>query len=155
MNDPLSRLPPTIRLIIIVAVSVLILIGVWFYGAKAWNGIGNKVFEWRTGKKLEQVEKQLKEAENQKKELEKTLLELKQAKEDLAVATKARQQAEAIFNDSSKTSAQKVEAFKDTLGEPPVRTDTTGITTDSLCERAKATGAAAAVISALCPAGQQ
>ena len=155
MNDPLSRIPPTFRLIIIVAVSILIVIGVWFYGAKAWNGIGNKVFEWRTGRKLEQVEKQLREAENQKRELEKTLLELKQAKEDLAVATKARQQAEEIFNDSSKTSAEKVAAFKDALRDDPVRTDTTGITTESLCERAKAAGADAAVVSALCPAGQQ
>jgi DNA repair exonuclease SbcCD ATPase subunit len=92
----------------------------------------------------------LDEAKEQKKELEKTLLELKQAKEDLAKAQKAREEAEKIFNDRSKTANEKVKAFEAAMSNAPVHTDTTGVTTDDLCARAKANGSDPAVIAALC-----
>lgn len=137
-------------LVLVIASSILIVIILFFFGARAWNGVGNYFFQREVTKARAEVQQQLDQAAQQKKELERTLIELDLSKRDLEKATKAREEAEAIFNDKSKTSAQKVADYKAVLADAPIRTNPSGVTTDDLCQRAKANGADATVVNALC-----
>jgi uncharacterized protein YlxW (UPF0749 family) len=150
IREYLNQLPAPIRYLILGGLVIVIIILIWLYGTRVWNGVGNYLFHRQANQMSEEVQKKLAQAEEQKKELEKTLLELKQAKDDLAKAQKAREEAEKAFDDKSKTASQKLDAFKKAMSDAPVHTDTTGVTTDDLCARAKANGSDPAVIAALC-----
>lgn len=145
-----SKMSKNMKYLLAAGALIVILILLFFYGAKAWSGIGNYFFHREIAAAKVEVQSQLDKAAEQKKELEKTLLELDQAKKDLAVASHAREEAEKVLNDKSKTAQEKVAAYKATLADAPIRTDTTGITTSDLCQRAKDQGASEAVVSALC-----
>lgn len=132
------------------ALIVLLSIGWWFYGAQVWNGIGNKVFEWKIGKKQEQVNKELADAAEQKKILEQTLFEYAQSKKELEAVKAEKDRLEQVFNDKSKTASEKVAEFKKIAGSEPEHTATDGVTLNELCERAKAAGASQSTINSLC-----
>ena len=150
LKERFDSIPNLIKWSIIAGIVIMLGIFVVFKGQQVWNGIGNKVFEWKIGKKQEDVNKDLANAAKQKDALEQSLKELRQAKEELTVAKAETDRLKGIFNDSSKTSAAKVEEFKKAVSDGPVRTPTDNITTNDLCERAKAIGASAATIAALC-----
>lgn len=141
---------PAISLIVGIILAATLGSLIWVYGTRAWNGVGNKIFEWKIGKKQEQVNKELADAAEQKKALDQTLFELGQSKKELVTVKAEKDRLEQIFNDKSKTASEKVAAFKAAVADDPVVTPTDGVTTEDLCARAKAAGASAATISALC-----
>lgn len=150
IKEYFNKIPKGLRYLLAAGAILIIIILLWFYGAKAWNGIGNHFFQKEVAKARAEIQSQLDKAAEQKKELDKALLELDQAKKDLAAASRAREEAEKVLNDKSKTASEKVAAYKAALADAPVSTPTTGITTSDLCQRAKNSGASEAVVSALC-----
>lgn len=142
---------PRLYLIAGAVVLVVILSLGWFVGfSRVWNGIGNALFHRQINAERIKVQKELEDAAAQKKLLEQTLLDYKAAKEDLAAKKAETERLEKLFNDMSKTASQKVAEFKAIVAAEPTRTSTDGVTLDALCERAKAAGASAATIAALC-----
>lgn len=150
IKEQLSKIPKAVRWPLGIGIGVLFAIVLWFYGAKAWNGIGNYFFHRKADALSADVKKQLADAAEQKKLLERTLIELQLSKEELARATKAREDAERIFNDKSKTASEKLKEYQQVMSANPIRTDPTGVTTSDLCARAKAIGSDQSVIDALC-----
>lgn len=150
LKERFDSIPNLIKWPIIAGIVIILGIFVVFKGQQVWNGVGNKIFEWKIGKKQEEVNKDFAEAAKQKAALEQSLKELKAAKEELTAAKAETDRLKGIFNDSSKTSAAKVEAFRKAVADDPVHTATDGVTIDSLCERAKTSGSSAATVAALC-----
>lgn len=150
LKQKFDSIPSIVKWPIIVGLILLLAIFFFFKGQQIWNGFGNKIFEWKIGKKQEQVQKELSEATKQKAELEQSLRELKQAKEELNSAKAETDRLKGIFNDSSKTSSDKVAEFRKEISNSPTHTPTDNITNNDLCERAKAIGASAETITALC-----
>jgi cell division protein FtsN len=117
---------------------------------KAWNGIGNWLFSRQINAERAKVQKELDQAAEQKKVLEQTLLDYKQAKEELVTVKAEKDRLEQVFNDKSKTASDKVAQFKAAVADDPKHTPTDNITTNDLCERAKAIGSSPATIASLC-----
>lgn len=136
---------------IIAAGIVIILIAfIWWFQAKLWNGIGNTIFAAKMSWQGRSVQKDLESAAAQQKEIDKTLTDLAVAKKELEITKAESDRLKQVFNDQSKTAAEKVAEFKKAMATQPVITSTDGITSESLCERAKAVGASAATVAALC-----
>lgn len=150
IRETLDKIPNFVKIPIGIGLMAFVLIFIVFKGQQAWNSVGNKVFEWKIGKKQDEVNKELADAAKHKAELEQSLKELKTAKEELTAARAETDRLKGIFNDSSKTSAAKVAEFKKAVADDPIHTPTDNITTDDLCERAKSIGASASTITALC-----
>jgi hypothetical protein len=150
LRERLSAVPRPTLYLLATGAAVILLLLLWYQGGRLWNGVGNYFFRREMNQARAEVQKQLDEAAAQKKELEHTLIQLDGAKKDLAAAETARAEMERVFNDKFKTAGEKVAAFRDSLSDAPVHTDTTGITTSALCERAKANNASPGTIAALC-----
>jgi hypothetical protein len=145
-----NSIPNPIKWFVGVGLVVILAILLVFKGQQVWNGIGNKIFEWKIGKKQEEVNKDLADAARQKVLLEQSLKELKAAKEELTAAKAETDRLKGIFDDSSKNSAQKVAEFKKAVSDNPVHTPTDNVTTEDLCARAKAIGSSPGTIAAVC-----
>jgi F0F1-type ATP synthase membrane subunit b/b' len=150
LKQTFDSTPSIVKWPIIVGLAIILTLFLIFRGQTMWNGIGNKIFEWKIGKKQTQVQKELDDAAKIKAELEQSYKDLKQAKEDRASAIEETDRLKGIFNDSSKTSADKVAEFKKAISDSPTHTPTDNITNNDLCERAKSIGASAETITALC-----
>lgn len=150
LRERFNSIPNIVKYPILLGLAIILILFIVFKGQQAWNGIGNKIFEWKIGKKQEEVNKDLADAARQKVLLEQSLKELQQAKEELVTAKAETDRLKGIFNDSSKTSSAKVAEFKKAVSDDPVHTPTDNITTNDLCERAKVIGASPATITALC-----
>jgi hypothetical protein len=150
IKERFNAVPNLVKYPIIIGIVIILGIFVVFKGQQTWNHIGNKIFEWKIGKKQEQVNKDLADAAKQKAALEQSYKELAQAVKERDEAKAETDRLKVIFNDSSKTSAAKVAEFKKAVADEPVHTPTDNITTNELCERAKAIGASAATIAAVC-----
>lgn len=136
---------------IIAAGIVIILIAfIWWFQITLWNGIGNTIFAAKMTWQGRSVQKDLESAAAQQKEIDKTLTDLAVAKKELEITKAESDRLKQVFNDQSKTAAEKVAEFKKAMATQPVITSTDGITSESLCERAKAVGASAATVAALC-----
>lgn len=136
---------------IIAAGIVIILIAfIWWFQITLWNGIGNTIFAAKMTWQGRSVQKDLESAATQQKEIDKTLTDLAVAKKELEITKAESDRLKQVFNDQSKTAAEKVAEFKKAMATQPVVTPTDGITSESLCERAKAVGASAATVAALC-----
>lgn len=96
------------------------------------------------------VEAELESAAAQQKEIDKTLTEFAVAKKELEIAKAETDALKKVFNDHSKSAAEKVAEFKKAVADDPVRTPTDNVTSEDLCARAKAIGASAATIQSLC-----
>jgi chromosome segregation ATPase len=150
LTDTLNRIPTLIKWAVGIGLAIILLVAFFQFGGSLSNRIGNWIFSRQINAKQAEVQKQLDEAAEQKKALEQTLLDLKEAKEDLAEATKQRELAERIFSDQSKNSAEKVAEYKKALAATPTRTDTTNITVSDLCKRAMEANSRPELIAALC-----
>lgn len=146
----LDKIPNFIKIVVGVVLVIVLTLFIIFKGQQAWNGIGNKIFEWKIGKKVEDVQKDLDGAVKQKVLIEQSLKELAEAKKELDLIKTENDRLKGIFNDSSKSSEAKVAEFKKAISDDPVHTPTDNITTEDLCARAKTIGASAATISTLC-----
>ncbi len=150
LKEWFNSIPNFIKWPIIAGFVLILGFFVVFKGQQVWNGIGNKIFEWKIGKKQADVNKDLADAAKQKAVLEQSLRELKEAKEELTTAKAETDRLKGIFNDSSKSSAAKVAEFNKAIADDPVSTPTDGITINDLCQRAKDSSASPATIAALC-----
>lgn len=133
-----------------IGLAVILALFLWLLVTKGWNGIGNYLFHRQANELNQKIKDQLAQAAEQKKVLEQTLIELARSKEELAKATKAREEAEKIFNDKSKTAAQKIAAYEASMSAAPIHTDAVNVTTADLCQRAKDIGSSQGVIDSLC-----
>lgn len=131
-------------------VLIIFVLFLWYRGTQIWNGIGNYFFHKQINAERVKVQKDLDDAAAQKQVLEQTLKELAEVKKDYADVKAEKDRLETFFNDQSKTAAEKVTAFKASLVDDPERTSTDNVTTESLCERARAIGSSPATIAALC-----
>lgn len=136
--------------IIAIATVLVLAIFIWYFQAKLWNGVGNAIFAARMSWQNRSVQKELESAAAQQKEIDKTLTELAVAKKEVESAKAETDRLVKVFNDQSKTAAEKVAEFKKAMATEPVTTATDGITSEDLCARAKALGASASVTAALC-----
>lgn len=136
--------------IIVVGIVVILVIFIWWFQAKLWNGIGNAIFAAKMSWQERSVEKELESAAAQQKEIDKTLTELAVAKKELEITKAESDRLKQVFYDQSKTAAEKVAEFKQAMADNPVTTPTDGITSEDLCARSKALGASAAVTATLC-----
>lgn len=136
--------------IIVIGIVIILAIFIWYFQTKLWNGVGNLVFAAKMTWQEKNLQKELDSAAAQQKEIDQTLLELAKSKEALAAAKREREIAEKIFDDKSKTAKEKVAAYEAALQGAPVHTDSSGVTVNDLCARAKAIGASAATVASLC-----
>ena len=134
------------------AIGVVIILAslIWWFQAKLWNGIGNAIFAAKMSWQEKNLQKELESAAAQQKEIDKTLTELALAKQEKEAAKAETDRLKKVFNDQSKTAAEKVAEFKKAMATEPVVTPTDGITSEDLCARSKALGASATVTAALC-----
>lgn len=140
LNTIMAKIPVPIRWAIGIALAGILIFFLWYKGTQLWNGIGNYFFHRQINAERAKVQKDLDLAAEQKKELEKTLTELAVAKKELESVKAEKDRLENIFNDQSKTAAQKVAEFKKAVSDDPEHTPTDGITDEDLCRRAKALG---------------
>lgn len=150
INSVLNKIPVPFRWAIGIALAGILIFFLWYKGTQLWNGIGNYFFHRQINAANAKVQKDLDLAAEQKKELEKTITELAVAKKELESVKAEKDRLESIFNDQSKTAAQKVAEFKKAVSDDPEHTPTDGITSEDLCARSKAIGASAATIAAVC-----
>lgn len=150
INSVLNKIPVPIRWAIGIALVVILIAFLWYKGTQVWNGIGNMWFAAKMSWQDKNVKKELDSAAEQKKVIEQTLREFADAKEELQTVKSEKDRLEKLFNDQSKTAAEKVAEFKKAVADDPVHTPTDNVTTEDLCARAKAIGSSAATISALC-----
>lgn len=136
--------------IVAIGIVIILVIFIWWFQTKLWNGTGNLIFAAKMTWQERSVQKELESAAAQQKEIDKTLLDLARSKEALAAAAKERELAEKIFNDSDKTAKEKVAAYEAMRSRVPVATDPTGADLDSLCAKARALSASQATIDGLC-----
>lgn len=136
--------------IIAAGIVIILIVFIWWFQITVWNGIGNTIFAAKMTWQGRSVQKDLESAAAQQKEIDKTLTELALAKQEKEAAKAETDRLKQVFNDQSKTAAEKVAEFKKAMATQPVVTPTDGITSESLCERAKAVGASAATIQSLC-----
>jgi biopolymer transport protein ExbB/TolQ len=134
------------------SVGLVLILGffVWYKSAGILNALGNTWFAAKMSWQGRELKKELDSAAEQKKEIDKTLLELAQSKQELTSIKAEKDRLEKVFNDQSKTAAEKVAEFRKAVADDPVRTPTDNITTEDLCQRARALGASDATVSALC-----
>jgi biopolymer transport protein ExbB/TolQ len=134
------------------SVGLVLILGffVWYKSAGILNALGNTWFAAKMSWQGRQLQKELDSAIEQKKEIDKTLLELAQSKQELTSVKAEKDRLEKVFNDQSKTAAEKVAEFRKAVADDPVHTPTDNVTTEDLCARAKAIGSSAATIAALC-----
>ncbi|HSE25756.1 MAG TPA: hypothetical protein VLB68_29085 [Pyrinomonadaceae bacterium] len=123
---------------------------IWYKSTQLWNGIGNFVFATKMSWQGKELKKELDSAEAQKKEIDKTLTEYAVAKKELESIKVEKDRLEKVFNDQSKTAAEKVAEFRQSAASEPEHTATDNVTTESLCARARAIGASAATVAAVC-----
>lgn len=145
-----DKIPNLIKIVIGIGLVIFLGLFLWYKGTQVWNGIGNYFFHKQINAERLKVQKDLADAAEQKKVLEQTLRDYKQAKDELVTIKAEKDRLEIIFNDQSKTAAQKVAEFKAAVSDDLVHTPTDNITTNDLCERAKAIGASPTTISAMC-----
>jgi len=150
INSVLNKIPSPVKVIGGLALAVILIFFLWHKGTQIWNGIGNWLFHHQINAEREKVQKELESAAEQKKALELTMLELATAKGELKVVKAEKDRLEKIFNDTSKTAAEKVAIFKAEVANDPKQTATDNITISDLCLRARAANASAATITALC-----
>jgi len=149
----LDTIPAPVKWIVGTALVVVFLIFAWLFLTRGMNAVKDFVFWRQANQKQQEVNTKLAKAEEQQKALDITLQEYAKSKEALAAAKKESEIREKIFNDNSKTASQKVAAYKDALSAAPTVTDPVGVSTDDLCQRAKAIGGSSQLIAALCPEG--
>ena len=150
INDILNSIPKPILYVVGAGIAVLLLIFVLYKGSVIWNGIGNAWFAAKMSWQGKKLQTELESAAETKKELEKTLGELSEAQRNYAEIKQEKDRLEKVFNDQSKTAAEKVAAFRSSVADDPQHTPTDSITNTDLCARAKAIGASAATIAAVC-----
>jgi hypothetical protein len=150
INSVLNKIPAPIRWAIGIGLAITLAFFLWYQGTRIWNGIDNAIFAAKMSWQEKNLKQELDGAATRKQELEKTLTELAVVKKDYEDAKAEKDRLEAISNDSAKSAAQKVAEFKKLVAENPVSTPTDGITSESLCQRARAMGASEATIGALC-----
>lgn len=150
MNYLLNSIPKPVQIGIVIVLGAVLFFFLWYKGTQLWNGIGNFFFHRQINAERVKVQKELDDAVEQKKQFELTLQELAVAKKDYADAKAEKDRLEGIFNDQSKSAAAKVAAFKAAVADDPVNTPTDNVTTEDLCARAKAIGASAATVAAVC-----
>ena len=150
INSILNKIPPVVQAGIVVVLIIGLVLFIWYKGTQVWNGIGNFLFHRQINAERTKVSAELEAAAEQKKVLEQTLRDLAEAKKDLETVKAEKDRLEKVFNDQSKTAAEKVAEFKKSLADDPAHSPTDNITTEDLCARAKAIGSSAATISALC-----
>lgn len=145
-----DKIPNLIKVVVGIGLVIFLGLFLWYKGTQVWNGFGNFFFHRQINSERLKVQKDLEDAAKQKVLLEQTLKEYKAAKDELVTVKAEKDRLEGIFNDLSKTAAQKVAEFKKAIADDPVHTPTDNITTDDLCQRAKAIGASPATITAMC-----
>lgn len=136
--------------IVAIGIVIILVIFIWWFQTKLWNGVGNAIFAAKMTWQERSVQKELESAAAQQKEIDQTLLELAKSKEALAAAAKEREIAETIFNDKTATAKEKVAAYEALRNSTPIAGDTTNADLNSLCARAIKIGASAATTAALC-----
>lgn len=136
--------------VITIAIAIVLVIIIWRFQAKLLNGFGNAIFAAKMSWQERSVQKELESAAVQQKEIDKTLTNLAVAKRELEITKAESDRLKQVFNDQSKTAAEKVAEFKKAMAAEPVTSPTDGITSEDLCARAKAIGASGATIAALC-----
>ena len=119
---------------------LILLVGLllWFYGARAVNGISNWWYSRGTEAAHEEIDKLKVEASAAKAIAEEALRELALEKERGAIEKEKREIAEGILNDRRLTTDQKLKAYEEALRGAP--TVSAPASVDELCARAAAAG---------------
>jgi len=150
INSVLNKIPSSVKVIGGLAIVVIFVFFLWYKGTQLWNGIGNWLFHRQINAERVKVQQELDQAAEQKKTLELTMREFAAAKAELEMVKAEKDRLEKIFNDQSRTAAEKVAIFKAAVADDPKVTPTDNITISDLCLRARAANASAATITALC-----
>jgi len=145
-----NNIPAPVKWIVGTGVTVILLILLWLYATKGINGIQSFIFYKKANAEQAKINADLEKAKQQQAIIDQTLRDYKQAKADYDSVKAEKDKLEKVFNDQSKSAAEKVAAFKAALADDPVHTPTDNVTTDDLCARAKAIGSSPATITALC-----
>lgn len=140
LNEAWGRVPSIIRVPLIVIAVVGIPLLLWFYGAKAWNGVGNFMYhhsENDAKKEIGGIKTQLVE---ETKLANQAVAAYEASKAQIAEEKKRREIAESILADKTKTTNEKLAAYETAVSARPT---ITGPESDAeLCKRAAALGLA-------------
>jgi hypothetical protein len=133
-----NRIPAAFRLAVIAVVVVGLLLFTWFYGVKAWNGVGNWIYHHSENDGKKEITKIKTELAAETKIANQAVAVYEASKLVIEEERKKREQAEIILADRSKTTDQKLAAYQAAVNSIP--TVTPPQSTDELCARAKALG---------------
>jgi len=134
------------RWAIVLFLVVMLPLGLWYYGARAVNGISRAVFRGRNAVVTKEMQKDLDDAHKWRDAATQTIQELATAKQKLTEAKtnyESEKQklslAETVLADKSKNTDAKLKAYDEAVRSAPT-VHVPGESIDALCERAKARG---------------
>lgn len=130
--------PHSLRIPVLAGLALLLLVVVWFYGVRAWNGVGNRFHEWRVSVAQKEIQK-FKDEAAASKELATKSIAAYEAEKKIAQEEKAKRElAEKVLADRTKNTDQKLAAYDAAMRERPTITGPQN--TEELCQRAAALG---------------
>ena len=133
-----NRIPAAFRLAVIAVVVVGLLLFAWFYGVKAWNGVGNWVYHHSENDGKKEITKIKTEVAEQTKVATAAAAAYEESKFQVAEERKKRVLAEAYLADKTQNTDQKLLALQAAINAVPT---VTGPESDAeLCQRARAAG---------------
>lgn len=133
-----EKIPPTLRIPVLAGLAIGILALVFVFGTRAWNGIGNRVHEWRVSVAQKEIQK-FKDEAALSKELATKSIAAYEAEKKIAEEEKAKRElAEKVLADRTKNTDQKLAAYFAAVNARP--TVSGPESTEALCTRARELG---------------
>lgn len=134
----LNKIPASLRTPAMFVLFVFLGITIWFFGVKAWNGIGNWMYHHSETDAKAEIQTIKTQLSTETKIANEAVGAFEASKSVIAEEKKKREIAESILADKSKTTDQKLDAYETAVKAVP--THTSPESTDQLCERAKSLG---------------
>lgn len=137
----LARIPSIWRTAILASITLFLIVLLWFYGMKVWNGIGNWFYHHSENDAKAEINAIKSEAANESKLANEAIAAYEASKLQIAEEQKRREIAEKILAERGKTTDAKLQDYENAVRAVPNHTGPES--SAELCQRARALGLAA------------
>jgi len=131
LRDLFNSIPPVWRTPVVVALGLVVVMLLWFYGARAANSISS----WWFSRNVAESQKEIQELKNLAAD---TLKQLDAEKQITAAERAKREIAETLLADKTKTANEKLKIYEEVTKQRPI--PSAPASTAELCARARALG---------------
>ncbi|MEK6281857.1 MAG: hypothetical protein AABN95_16005 [Acidobacteriota bacterium] len=135
----INRIPSAWRFVLLVSAALLIVVLVWFYGMRLWNGVGNWMYHHSETDAKKEISEIKTEAQQAKDVARDALAAYESQKRVTDEKEAQRALAEKELMDRRKTTDQKLAAYEAAVDARPTVTGP-GESTRDMCLRAAALG---------------